>query len=169
MIYRQEVAVVFFCRHLLSPIASIFGSGAPCAARTFLSCGCTSDRPGHCFPLAKLRKKTDKGIQFGKINENGGHFYGQERLSRHWMNHDLLMVSHIIAVRPKCLYILPHLQHLSHLHIITVRPRGLYTSSNVLGRPVQARWTVEKLLFPGFMVIGLAWSINECKFVALRL
>ena len=30
-------AVIFFCRHLLSPIASTFGSGAPCAARTFLS------------------------------------------------------------------------------------------------------------------------------------
>ena len=31
-------AVVFFCPYLLSPIASTFGSGAPCAARTFLSC-----------------------------------------------------------------------------------------------------------------------------------
>ena len=30
-------AVVFFYRHLLSPIASSFGSGMPCAARTFLS------------------------------------------------------------------------------------------------------------------------------------
>ena len=30
-------AVVLFCLSLLSPIASIFGSGAPCAARTFLS------------------------------------------------------------------------------------------------------------------------------------
>ena len=30
-------AVIFFCRHLLSPIASSFGSGMPCAARTFLS------------------------------------------------------------------------------------------------------------------------------------
>ena len=30
-------AVIFFCRHLLSPIASIFGSGMPYAARTFLS------------------------------------------------------------------------------------------------------------------------------------
>ena len=30
-------AVIFFCRHLLSPIASTFGSGAPYAARTFLS------------------------------------------------------------------------------------------------------------------------------------
>ena len=29
-------AVIFFCRHLLSPIASIFGSGMPYAARTFL-------------------------------------------------------------------------------------------------------------------------------------
>ena len=30
-------AVIFFYRHLLSPIASIFGSGMLCAARTFLS------------------------------------------------------------------------------------------------------------------------------------
>ena len=30
-------AVIFFCRHLLSPIASIFGSGMLYAARTFLS------------------------------------------------------------------------------------------------------------------------------------
>ena len=30
-------AVIFFYRHLLSPIASIFGSGMPYAARTFLS------------------------------------------------------------------------------------------------------------------------------------
>ena len=30
-------AVIFFCRHLLSPIASIFRSGAPYTARTFLS------------------------------------------------------------------------------------------------------------------------------------
>ena len=30
-------AVIFFCRHLLSPIASSFGSGMPYAARTFLS------------------------------------------------------------------------------------------------------------------------------------
>ena len=31
-------AVVLFCRHLLSPIASTFRSGAPYAARTFLPC-----------------------------------------------------------------------------------------------------------------------------------
>ena len=30
-------AVILFCRHLLSPIASIFRSGAPYTARTFLS------------------------------------------------------------------------------------------------------------------------------------
>ena len=35
--YSSKEAVIFFCRHLLSPIASTFGSGAPCAARTFLS------------------------------------------------------------------------------------------------------------------------------------
>ena len=33
----QSEAVIFFCRHLLSPIASTFRSGAPYAARTFLS------------------------------------------------------------------------------------------------------------------------------------
>ena len=33
----RRKAVLFFCRHLLSPIASTFGSGAPYAARTFLS------------------------------------------------------------------------------------------------------------------------------------
>ena len=42
-------AVVFFCRHLLSPIASIFRSGAPYTARTFLSYTGTSDRPEQCF------------------------------------------------------------------------------------------------------------------------
>ena len=34
----RRKAVVFFYRHLLSPIASTFRSGVPCAARTFLSC-----------------------------------------------------------------------------------------------------------------------------------
>lgn len=32
----ETQAVIFFCLTLLSPIASIFGSGVPCAARTFL-------------------------------------------------------------------------------------------------------------------------------------
>ena len=34
---NKRGAVVFFCRLLLSPIASIFGSGVPYTARTFLS------------------------------------------------------------------------------------------------------------------------------------
>jgi len=52
---RRE-AVVLFYRHLLSPIASTFRSGAPCAARTFLSCHYdTSDRPWQCFQSAKVR------------------------------------------------------------------------------------------------------------------
>ena len=34
---KTSLAVIFFCLHLLSPIASIFGSGMLCAARTFLS------------------------------------------------------------------------------------------------------------------------------------
>lgn len=39
-------AVIFFFRHQLSPTASTFRSGAPYAARTFLSCHFdTSDRP----------------------------------------------------------------------------------------------------------------------------
>ena len=35
--YFFSKAVILFCRHLLSPIASTFRSGAPYAARTFLS------------------------------------------------------------------------------------------------------------------------------------
>ena len=52
-----EEAVIFFYRHLLSPTASTFRSGASCAARTFLSCTPgTSGRPGQCFILgAKLQ------------------------------------------------------------------------------------------------------------------
>ena len=53
------MAVVFFCHNLLSPIASIFGSGAPSAARTFLSCLFTpATEPEHCFQFAKLAKKS---------------------------------------------------------------------------------------------------------------
>ena len=55
-------AVIFFYRHLLSPIASSFGSGMPYAARTFLShLKDASDRPEHCFRYAKVRKKKKKG------------------------------------------------------------------------------------------------------------
>ena len=49
-------AVVLFCLSLLSPIASIFGSGVPYAARTFLSphnMGPAAG-PGICFPGAKI-------------------------------------------------------------------------------------------------------------------
>jgi len=43
-------AVVFFYLHLLSPTASIFRSGAPYAARTFLSQRLLpAAEPGHCF------------------------------------------------------------------------------------------------------------------------
>ena len=38
------MAVVFFYRHLPSPTASIFGSGVPYAARTFLSCAYAQQR-----------------------------------------------------------------------------------------------------------------------------
>ena len=34
------MAVILFCSNLLSPTTSIFGSGAPYAARTFLLCHC---------------------------------------------------------------------------------------------------------------------------------
>ena len=58
-------AVIFFCRHLLSPIASIFGSGMPYAARTFLShLKDASDRPEHCFRHAKVQKTFDTIARF---------------------------------------------------------------------------------------------------------
>ena len=49
-------AVVFFCPNLLSPIASIFRSGAPCAARTFLSCQRHQRQTVAVLSAAKLRK-----------------------------------------------------------------------------------------------------------------
>ena len=54
---HEEVAVVLFCLHLLSPIASIFRSGAPYAARTFLSCQMTpaTDR-GSAFECKDTNK-----------------------------------------------------------------------------------------------------------------
>ena len=54
-----RVAVILFCHILLSPIASIFGSGASCAARTFLLPMKASDRPEHCFLFAKLINKIE--------------------------------------------------------------------------------------------------------------
>jgi len=47
-------AVIFFCRHLLSPIASIFGSEVLYAARTFLSHKMPAAEPGHYFLFAKI-------------------------------------------------------------------------------------------------------------------
>ena len=48
-------AVVFFYLNLPSPAASIFRSGAPCAARTFLPHHQDAgDRPMHCFHCAKI-------------------------------------------------------------------------------------------------------------------
>ena len=46
--YRKS-AVIFFFQLLLSPVASILGSGVPFTARTFLSSIRTSDKPRHCF------------------------------------------------------------------------------------------------------------------------
>ena len=45
------MAVIFFCLHLLSPIASIFGSRMPYAARTFLShpLQMPATEPEHCL------------------------------------------------------------------------------------------------------------------------
>ena len=63
-------AVVFFYRHLLSPIASIFGSGMPYAARTFLShppVENASDKPEHCFRNAKIAKKFDLTANFSEF------------------------------------------------------------------------------------------------------
>jgi hypothetical protein len=58
-------AVIFFYRHLLSPIASSFGSGMLYAARTFLShLKDASDRPEHCFLHAKVQKTFDTIARF---------------------------------------------------------------------------------------------------------
>ena len=59
--YRHRgAAVVFFCLNLLSPIACIFTSGTPFAARTFLSHTYKNDasgRPRQCFQNAKIIQK----------------------------------------------------------------------------------------------------------------
>ena len=47
-------AVVFFCLSLPSPTASIFRSGTPYAARTFLSCHWHQRQAEILFPHAKL-------------------------------------------------------------------------------------------------------------------
>ena len=70
-------AVVFFFRHQLSPTASTFRSGAPYAARTFLSCPVldevfgTSDKPRHCSPRTKVQniaQKTKENLFFFQIS-----------------------------------------------------------------------------------------------------
>jgi len=58
----SKKAVIFFCRHLLSPIASIFGSEVLYAARTFLSHKMPAAEPEHYFLSAKI-------IQFGRIRK----------------------------------------------------------------------------------------------------
>ena len=63
--YKREnqrgKAVVFFCRHILSPISSTFRSEAPYAARTFLSCreAPATDR-NSAFWLQKYKKKSKR-------------------------------------------------------------------------------------------------------------
>ena len=78
-------AVIFFCRHLLSPIASIFGSGMPYAARTFLShppVENASDKPEHCFRNAKIAKKFDLTANFSEFL-NSFRFLGMILLLSH--------------------------------------------------------------------------------------
>ena len=78
-------AVVFFYRHLLSPIASIFGSGMPYAARTFLShppVENASDKPEHCFRNAKIAKKFDLTANFSAFL-NSFRFLGMILLLSH--------------------------------------------------------------------------------------
>ena len=57
--FQKRGAVVLFFPHQLSPTASTFRSGAPCAARTFLSCllaETPAAEPEQCFPSAKVQK-----------------------------------------------------------------------------------------------------------------
>lgn len=78
-------AVIFFYRHLLSPIASIFGSGMPYAARTFLShppVENASDKPEHCFRNAKIAKKFDLTANFSEFL-NSFRFLGMILLLSH--------------------------------------------------------------------------------------
>lgn len=83
----QVKAVIFFYRHLLSPIASSFGSGMPYAARTFLShLKDASDRPEHCFRHAKVQKTFDTIARFLTflciISYSQGYFHSSPRLNR---------------------------------------------------------------------------------------
>ncbi|MFC2658717.1 MAG: hypothetical protein ACFN1F_08015, partial [Segatella sp.] len=60
-------AVIFFCLHLLSPIASIFGSRMPFAARTFLShpLQTPATEPGHCLIVGtKIMENMEKAKFF---------------------------------------------------------------------------------------------------------
>ena len=80
-------AVIFFYRHLLSPIASSFGSGMLYAARTFLShLKDASDRPEHCFRHAKVQKTFDTIARFPTflciISYSQGYFHSFSRLNR---------------------------------------------------------------------------------------
>ena len=80
-------AVIFFYRHLLSPIASSFGSGMLYAARTFLShLKDASDRPEHCFRHAKVQKTFDTIARFLSflyiISYSQGHFFIPSLLTR---------------------------------------------------------------------------------------
>ena len=80
-------AVIFFYRHLLSPIASSFGSGMLYAARTFLShLKDASDRPEHCFRHAKVQKTFDTIARFLTflciISYSQGYFHSFPQLNR---------------------------------------------------------------------------------------
>ena len=56
----QGMAVVFFYRHLPSPTASIFGSGVPYAARTFLSCAQAQQRQNRGTVSIKMQSYCKK-------------------------------------------------------------------------------------------------------------
>ena len=59
-------AVILFCHRLLSPIASIFGSGMPYAARTFLSCRTTpaTSRNTDAAKVVQTERKTKENLNF---------------------------------------------------------------------------------------------------------
>ena len=58
--HTQGMAVVFFYRHLPSPTASIFGSGVPYAARTFLSCAQAQQRQNRGTVSIKMQSYCKK-------------------------------------------------------------------------------------------------------------
>ena len=96
-------AVIFFCRHLLSPIASIFRSGVPYAARTFLSyLLIPAAGPEHCFPWCKVKLNSLTQQQFTQktIYKNRRQYHSHDRcphiLSSTW--------AVFYMTRPSCIF-----------------------------------------------------------------